>query len=134
MAQVSRSVALKAAPEAVWGVIGGFQALPDWHPAVASSAKEAAVGVERRRLALHGGGEILEESLGAGPMSYGYRILSGPLPVAEYVSVLTVAPAPGGAVVVWSSTFAPTAPDAEAVMGGVYDAGLAALAERFGRA
>jgi hypothetical protein len=129
MARVSRSVAPKAAPEAVRAVIGGFRALPGWRPAVASSKREEAGGVERRRLALHG--EIPEDGLGAGPHACGCRILSGPPPVADYVTVLTAAPAGGDSVVAWRSTFAPAAPDAEAVIGGVCDAGLA---ERFGRA
>lgn len=132
MAQVSRSVALSAAPDAVWSVIGGFQALPDWHPAVETSGKETDGGAELRRLGLAGGGEIVEKQLGAGPMSYGYAIVSGPLPVADYAATLTVAPAGSGCVVVWASTFTPTADGAEDVIAGVYDAGLEALKSKFG--
>jgi len=131
MAQVSRSVALRAAPEAVWSVIGGFQALPGWHPAVETSYREDIDGVEHRRLGLKGGGEIVERSLGGDAHSYGYAIVSGPLPVADYVSTLTVAPAGSGSVVVWTSAFTPAAEGAEAVIAGVYEAGLAALAARF---
>ena len=132
MAQVSRSVALAASPDAVWAAIGGFHALAEWHPAVESATREEADGAELRCLALVGGGEIVEKLLGAGPRSYGYAILSGPLPVADYAATLTVAPSGSGSVVVWASTFAPTADDAEAVIGGVYDAGLEALKARFG--
>jgi len=131
MAQVSRSVTLRAAPEAVWSVIGGFQALPGWHPAVETSYREDSGGVEHRRLGLKGGGEIVERSLGADAHSYGYTIVSGPLPVADYVATLTVAPAGSGAVVVWSAAFTPTDEGAAAVIVGIFEAGLAALAERF---
>jgi len=51
--------------------------------------------------------------------------------VADYVSTLTVAPAGSGSVVVWTSAFTPAAEGAEAVIAGVYEAGLAALAARF---
>ncbi|PJA60924.1 MAG: SRPBCC family protein, partial [Rhodobacterales bacterium CG_4_9_14_3_um_filter_71_31] len=88
-------------------------------------------GVEHRRLGLKGGGEIVERSLGGDAHSYGYAIVSGPLPVADYVSTLTVAPAGSGSVVVWTSAFTPAAEGAEAVIAGVYEAGLAALAARF---
>lgn len=131
MAQVSRSVALRAAPEAVWAVIGGFQALPGWHPAVETSYREDSDGVEHRRLGLKGGGEIVERSLGADAQSYGYTIVSGPLPVADYVATLTVAPVGSGCVVVWSAAFTPTAEGAVGVIAGIFEAGLAALAERF---
>lgn len=132
MAQVSRSVALGASPAEVWSAIGGFQALADWHPAVAASAKEDRGGVEHRRLSLEGGGEIVEKWLGGDAMSYGYAIIEGPLPVADYVSVISVADAGGKAVVVWCSTFTPTADGAEDVIAGVYDGGLSALKDRFG--
>jgi hypothetical protein len=34
--------------------------------------------------------------------------------------------------VVWSASFTPTADGAEAVIGGIFEAGLATLAQRFG--
>ena len=104
MTQLTRSVTLNAAPGDVWALIGRFQALPEWHPVVASSAKEVIDGVEHRRLGLEGGGEIMEKSLGADDASYGYEIIESPLPVADYRSILTVTEAGGKAVVTWSST------------------------------
>ena len=84
-------------------------------------------------LALKGGGEILEKLLGAGPASYSYAILSSPLPVEDYISTITVAEAPSGCVVVWTSTFTPKSDDAETVIGdGVYMTGLKALLAHFG--
>lgn len=132
MAQVTRSVALGADPDTVWGAIGGFHALADWHPAVASSTADDIGGAEHRRLALEGGGEILEKHLGGDARSYGYAIVDSPLPVSHYRSVISVVPAGAGSVVVWSSTFTPKSKDAEEVIAGVYDAGLGALAARFG--
>jgi imidazole glycerol phosphate synthase subunit HisF len=132
MAHVSRSVALAATAEEVWKAIGGFQALGDWHPAVKSSTREDIGGAEHRRLELVGGGELLEKSLGSDGMSYGYAIVDGPLPVSHYRSVLAVAPAGSGSVVVWASSFTANKPDALAAIAGVYEAGLGALKERFG--
>ena len=132
MAQVTRSVTLNAAPGDVWALIGGFQTLPDWHPAVESSTREDIGGVEHRRLGLAGGGEILEKNLGGDTMSVGYEIIESPLPVADYKATISVADAGGSAVVVWASTFEGTADGASDVIAGIYDAGLGALAAKFG--
>ena len=132
MAQITRSVSINASPETVWALIGGFQALPDWHPAAEGSAKEMVDGVEHRRLSLAGGGEMLEKALGSDGMSYGYEIVESPLPVKNYRSILSAVGTGEGTVVVWSSTFdalANTAPD---VVAGIYEAGLKTLTSRFG--
>ncbi|WP_425403620.1 SRPBCC family protein [Hwanghaeella sp.] len=132
MAQITRSVSVKASPETVWAVIGGFQALPEWHPAAEGSAKEMVDGVEHRRLSLAGGGEILEKALGSDGMSYGYEIVESPLPVKNYRSILSVVGTDQGSVVVWSSTFDPLAETASGVVAGIYEAGLGTLTSRFG--
>ena len=133
MAQVTRSAVVAAPAADVWALIGGFQALPDWHPAVEGSAKEqASDGAEMRRLSLAGGGEILEKSLGSDGMSYGYEILESPLPVANYKAILTAAETGGKTMITWCSTFDATADGAEGAIAGVYEAGLGALTERFG--
>ena len=132
MAQVTRSVTLNAAPGEVWALIGGFQSLPDWHPAFETSAREDIGGVEHRRLGLAGGGEMLEKSLGADAMFYGYEIVESPLPLVDYKSTVSVADAGGRAVVVWSSTFETTADGMSDTVAGVYQAGLDALAAKFG--
>lgn len=133
MAQVTRSVELNATPQAVWAVIGGFQDLPNWHPAVLGSVKEEEGGVEHRRLDLGGGAEILERAWGAGDQSsYGYEILdAGPLPVTNYRATISAAASKTGCLVVWTSTFETTGDDGEAAIAGVYEAGLQSLRSRF---
>jgi len=131
MLHVSRSILLEASPAKVWSVIGGFQALPDWHPAVADSAKEIIDGVEHRRLSLNGGGEILEKSLGADRTSYAYEIVESPLPVAGYRSTLTLVDCGRTCAVIWTSTFAATGDGAAEVVAGIYEAGFGALSQRF---
>jgi hypothetical protein len=132
MATVARSVALAASPDAVWALIGPFQGLGAWHPAIARSDREVHGGVEHRRLHLHGGGAVFEKSWGAGPQCYAYSIEDSPLPVAAYRAHLAVVPAGAGSVVVWSASFDATAEGAEGVIAGIFEAGLATLAQRFG--
>jgi hypothetical protein len=132
MAQVTRSAVINAPRAAVWRVIGGFQALPDWHPAIAQSHKELIDGVEHRRLILAEGGEMLEKSLGCDEASYGYAIVESPLPLSDYRSVVSVAENDGKAVVTWSATFEPKSAQAEDIVASIYSLGLDALIARFG--
>ncbi len=130
MKHVTRSGTFDADADAVWAAIGDFHALGDWHPAV---VKQMAEG-DLRHLEVPGGAVIVERLIGQDTRSYAYEIVSGPLPVSAYRSVISAAPAGKGSVVVWSSTFEPTAGNAADVIAGIYEAGLAALAERFGGA
>jgi hypothetical protein len=138
MANVQEAQSLKASPEQVWALIGGFDALPEWHPAVKSSAVE--LGGRIRRLRLADGAMLLERllSFSEAERSYGYSIEQGPLPVSGYRSLLRVheEPGAGGSRVEWSGEFSPAgASEAEvvAIIRGIYRAGLDQLGERFGR-
>ena len=130
MANVTRSGAFSAPASKVWAAIGDFHALADWHPGV---EKQTAEGDLRHLHLAGGGGVIVERLLGEETVgetrSYAYEILSGPLPVEGYRSVLSVAPADTGSVVVWTSTFEPSSEDAPDVIAGIYEGGLAALAQ-----
>jgi hypothetical protein len=137
MAKVDMSVSLAAPAEKVWGLIGGFNSLPEWHPAIAKS-EEIQEGSRRlRRLSLQGGGEIVEalERHDAGGRTYSYTIVSGPLPVADYRSELKVRDeGEQRCSVDWGSSFEPKGPEAAAVQAirGVYQAGFDSLKKRFG--
>ncbi|MEM6933624.1 MAG: SRPBCC family protein [Pseudomonadota bacterium] len=130
MTLVTRTQTLAATPPEVWAAIGDFHALVDWHPAVIGSTREEDGAV--RRLDLGGGAEIVERILGTDGMSYAYEILEGPLPVSNYRSILSAAESGEGTVLIWSSTFEPTADGAEQAIAGVYTSGFAALVEKFG--
>lgn len=134
MSQVSQTVHLKASADDVWKMVGGFQALPQWHPAVLASKVEEIDGVEHRRLDLGGGASLLEKNMGEGEeKSYGYRIIdAGPLPIKEYNATITVTPTEEGCTVVWSSTFEGTADGASDVITGIYKAGFDNLKKMFG--
>lgn len=66
----------------------------------------------------------------AAKMTYAYTIVSGPLPVANYRSTISVLPDGGGSKVVWTGKYdAKGAPDADAkkAINGVYESGEKAL-------
>ena len=139
MAKVSMSMNLGEQAKTVWDMIGGFNALPDWHPAVQRSEIEGDGTGSIRTLHLVGGGTITErlEQQDEDGRSYSYSILSGPLPVANYTATIRLKDAPDGSgcVVEWESDFEPAgAPETDAVKAiqGVYAAGLDNLKKMFG--
>ncbi|MCG8380573.1 MAG: SRPBCC family protein, partial [Proteobacteria bacterium] len=117
-------------------LIGGFNALPDWHPAVEKS--ELQEEGSQRTLSLAGGGSIVEklEKLDDNERVYSYEIIDSPLPVANYKSTLKVIEqGDGKATVEWSSEFdADGAPEQDAidVIQGIYQAGFDNLKKIFG--
>jgi hypothetical protein len=137
MAKVSLSIPLPVSIEQAWALIGGFNALPDWHPAVQKS--ELADGGRVRKLQIAGGATLVErlENFSENDHSYSYSIEQGPLPVAQYTATIRLRQEPGkpGCVVEWSSEFTPSgAPenDAVAAISGIYQAGFDNLKKMFG--
>lgn len=136
MTKVSMTTKLGVDADKVWEMIGGFNALPDWHPDIEKSTLEKEG--QERRLSLAGGGTIVErlEKVDDSERVYTYTIVDGPLPVANYVSTIRVhAEDDGTSSVEWSSEFQPAgAPEADAakVIEGVYQAGLDNLKKMFG--
>ena len=136
---VTREVELNATPATVWKLVGTFNDLDVWHPAVVASeltGSGTAAG-DKRVLTLGDGATITEKlvALNDADHSLTYAIETSPLPVSDYVSTLTVtANERGGSVVRWTSTFdAKDAPDEKAteVIGGIYDGGLGKLQALF---
>ena len=129
---------LQASAEKVWELIGGFNSLPTWHPAVEKSRIEGEGRGQVRTLDLAGGATIRErlDRADENARSYTYSILESPLPVADYVATISVREAGDGVCVVeWSSEFAPDGlPEAAAVeiIESVYQAGFVGLTEKFG--
>ena len=134
MASAFASVELHATPDAVWQLIGGFDALPNWLPYIPSSV--LSEGGRIRTLANPGGEAIVERlvAFDEAARSYSYTILQAPFPVTGYRSTLRVVNVFGRAQVEWSGEFTPVGvSDAEAVelFGGIYRDGLAALLKAF---
>jgi hypothetical protein len=118
------------APEALWAKIGDFCGIGAWHPAVEKCVLSA--DGKQRTLSLKGGGTIVEalENLDTANRAYTYTIISGPLPVANYHSTLSVANDPKGSLLKWTGKYdANGASDADAkkVIDGIYEAGEKAL-------
>lgn len=131
MSKVSISQQFTQDADTLWGIVGDPAGIARWHPAIAKSPLSA--DGTSRVCHLEGGGEVHEritEASAAG-RRYTYQIVESPLPVRDYVATLSVEPAPEGARVVWEASFeaagAPPA-DVEAMIRGVFEAGLSAIA------
>jgi carbon monoxide dehydrogenase subunit G len=140
--KVVEQITINAPAAAVWARIKNFDALKDWHPAVAASPADK--GNEEgsvRTLTLKGGGTLVEtlESHDDARMKYAYRAKDGgALPVTNYTSTLSVRDEGGKALVEWRGAFyrgypnndpPPEQNDEAAVRAvtGVYQSGLAQL-------
>ena len=140
--KVVETVTIDVPAAKVWAIIGDFDALKNWHPAVASSAADK--GNEEgsvRQVKLKDGGALTEslESWDAAKMKYSYRAKDGgALPVTNYTSTISVRDDGGKAVVEWRGAFyrgypnndpPPDRNDEAAVRAvtAVYQAGLANL-------
>lgn len=136
MSNVSMNTRLPVPAAQVWQVIGGFNALPDWHPGIEKSELEG--GGTLRRLTVPGAGTIVErlDKSDDDARTYSYSIVEGPLPVSNYTATIRVIEdADGkGCTVEWTSDFDPTGPEAVALgaIRGVYEAGLKNLERMFG--
>jgi hypothetical protein len=113
-------------PEALWKKIGDFCGIANWHPAIEKCVMSA--DGKQRTLSLKGGGTIVEtlENFDDANHAYTYTIISGPLPVANYHSTISVSPDPKGSSLKWMGKYdAKGASDADAkkVIDGIYDAG-----------
>ena len=130
MAKVTVETKVAAPAEEVWRLVGGWDALPLWHPGVADSALEE--GGHKRRVKLTDGTEITEqlEKFDGEAQTYTYSIVASPLPLTQYRSTLTVRREGDAASVRWSTTFTPTgAPEQELVesLRAFYQEGLSNL-------
>lgn len=107
--KVTERVTIEAPADAVWATIKDFNALKNWHPAVAESPadKGNAVG-SVRTLKLKGGGTLVEalESYDDAQKKYSYRAKDGgALPVTNYTSTLSLVADGGKSVVEWRGAF-----------------------------
>ena len=137
MAKVSMFANVNLPASELWQFIGGFNALPDWHPAVEKSELEEEGQV--RRLSLTGGGTIVErlERIDDDERLYSYSLEDSPLPVANYTATIRVKDSGGSqrSVVEWSSDFAPDGVaenDAVKAIQDIYRAGLDNLKKLYG--
>lgn len=127
MTKVTVMEEFSASANQIWNLIGGFNALPDWHPAVERSELEEGGTV--RKVTLVDGVTILEklEYHSDESRECSYSIVTSPLPVANYMATLKVTQHEEGSQVEWSGEFDPSGvSESEAVelVQGIYRAGL----------
>ena len=107
--KVVEKITIDAPASVVWAKIKNFDALKDWHPAVAESpADKGNAEGSVRQVKLKGGGSLTEtlESYDDAKMKYSYRMKDGgALPVTNYTSTLSVADDGGKASVEWRGAF-----------------------------
>lgn len=130
--RVERWVDLPAKAEEVWAVIGPFGSLADWHPLITSCEVVEIDGDTHRHVTLRDGELLLEKLVEAKPHTLRYELVDGPIPVSDYRATLTCFPEGDGCRVYWSSTYEAEDPRVDELVAGLYEAGLQALAERFG--
>jgi carbon monoxide dehydrogenase subunit G len=107
--KVIEKITIDAPADAVWARIKNFDALKDWHPAVAESpADKGNAEGSVRSIKLKGGGALVEtlESHDDAQMKYSYRAKDGgALPVSNYTSTIRVSAEGKGSVVEWRGAF-----------------------------
>ena len=140
MTTVRETVSLNASATDIWSVIGGFETVDTWHPAIAACDTMLEGEANIRHLTLGDGSKVIErlDSHDDEAKTYVYTILdAGPLPIKNYQATIKVSGDGPTSEVIWSSEFEPHgAPeaDAQAAISGVYTAGFGALIEKFGTA
>jgi carbon monoxide dehydrogenase subunit G len=137
--KVVEKITVNAPAAAVWARIKNFDALKDWHPAIAESPADKGNEVGSvRQLKLKGGGELTEslEGFSDEQMKYNYRAKDGgALPVSNYTSTIQVTAEGAKSVVEWRGAFYRAYPNndpppdkndeaAVAAITGVYKSGL----------
>lgn len=140
MAKVQVETTLQVPASAVWNMIGGFNELARWHPAVVKSEEIGDKGgVVSRRLTLSDGGVILSEleEHDDKARTYSYSVVETMLPVAGYRVRLHVRALADGysCTVAWTSEFeASGTPESDAVklIRGLYEVGFDNLRRLFG--
>ena len=135
MAKVSMTTDLNVSADQVWQLIGGFNALPDWHPSVEKS--ELTEEGQTRTLSIAGGGKIVEklEKVDHGARTYTYSITDSPLPVSNYTATIKVTGECPNSTIEWSSEFDPAGAsqeDAMKAIQGIYQTGFDNLRKMFG--
>lgn len=76
----------------LWERFGGWCAIKDWHPAIASCEESTEGDAKIRVLTLQDGGKIKERLLDVKPNFYRYEILESPLPVKNYQAQFALTP------------------------------------------
>ncbi len=114
----------------LWTKFGGWCAIKDWHPAVASCEETTEGDTKFRILTLKDGGKIKEKLLDEKPNFYRYEIIESPLPVKNYQAQFALTPDDDDQDEInfaWSAVFdanGKSDKEAQDVITGIFKAGL----------
>jgi uncharacterized protein YndB with AHSA1/START domain len=133
---LKETIAIDAAPGAVWKLASDFCGIAGWHPAYRSCTLSEITGKKRRMLVTTAGTRIVERLLTRDDekMVYTYRLEFGPMPVKNFVSTFLITAAGGGAEAQWSAKFEASGVSedaAKALVGELLRRGLGGLKSKF---
>lgn len=140
MPEVYVSAIIDASLEKVWAIVRDFNALPRWHPLVATSRIEGdrsadSLGCIRNFQLAETGETVREQLLALSDVEHfsTYSILESPLPVRNYVATLTLRriTTTGQTFGEWQSRFDTPPGEEESacdLVKGVYEDGFASIA------
>jgi len=130
----------EAERKALWEKVGGWCAIQEWHPAIASCEESKEGDDTFRTLTLKDGGKIKEKLVDTGTTSYRYEIIESPLPVKNYEAQFSVTPDDDDLDEInvgWSATYDPAdgvdAKDARKVIDGVFKDGIDSIGAKYGK-
>ncbi len=140
MVHIQKSLVISASANDVWAIVGDFDRINEWHPAVLTNEDEDDDEGHVRILGLLGGTKKMKERLvemNEDEMIYTYTIVDGPLPVRDFTGTISVDASmdeSGTSIFTWVAQFEPrdtTEADATAVMTGYFETGLKGLKKIF---
>jgi hypothetical protein len=129
---------VEAERQALWGKIGGWCAIAEWHPAIAKCEESKDGDTEFRTLTLKDGGVIKEKLLERGSATYKYEIVESPLPVKNYSAQFSITPDDDDLDeinVMWSATYDANGKDdkeARGVIDGIFKDGMDSIKAKHG--
>ena len=144
MAKIFTSSVINAPVDKVWAKIRDFNALPDWHPAIADSHIEDGEPPDKvgciRNFNLKDGGNIREQLLTLSDVEHlcTYSILCSPMPLENYVATLRLTPVTDDnrTYAQWTAEFDCTEEEEEGLLNligsGVFQGGFDSLKHAFG--
>jgi hypothetical protein len=134
MASVTAEGELGADVDEVWKVVGDFGGFLE---AVGMTPTIEGEGIGQTRTVTMGAAPLVErlEARDEATKTVKYSVVSGPLPVSNYLSTIQLSSAGEGRTKIeWSATFEPVGDEATAVslLERVYEGGIGGLQRRFG--